>query len=196
MEIFKDINIEGYEVSNYGRVRGKDRWVDNGRGGSYLVYGKEKVITDNGKGYKYVSLYDKGKCYRKYVHRLVAEAFIPNPENKPTVNHINGDKSDNRVENLEWVTQEENNKHAIRTGLRLNVGGGKEVVQIDKDGKEVATFKSVSEASRITGISRSGIQECCKPYRKGQGRSAGGFIWKFTSDYEKEKIIQRKTEFQ
>lgn len=111
MEIWKDVvGYEGmYEVSNKGRVRSLDRKDIRGRRvkGKYLKYKK----TSRG----YLSLQLCGKdCL---IHRLVAKAFIPNPENKPQVNHIDGDKSNNNVENLEWCTSSENNKHRYRYGL-------------------------------------------------------------------------------
>lgn len=110
-EIWKDIKgWEGiYQVSNVGRVKSLKR---------FLV--KEERIMglhDNGRGYLNVRLRKDSRGNVKYIHRLVAETFISNLENKQEVNHKNGDKSDNRVENLEWCSPEENREHAIRTGL-------------------------------------------------------------------------------
>jgi hypothetical protein len=94
---------------------------------NYLIYqdgnifsktkNKFLIPVDNGRGYKKVNLCKNGSIKRIYVHRLIAETFLPNPENKPQVNHINGIKSDNRLENLEWVTPSENGKHAFKIGL-------------------------------------------------------------------------------
>lgn len=107
MEEFKKVAAD-YEIGTCGTIRS-------------LKWGKIKVLTPspNNKGYLIVQLRIDGehKCY--LVHRLVALAFIPNPDNKPCVNHINGDKTDNRVENLEWVTDGENKRHAVATGLYL-----------------------------------------------------------------------------
>lgn len=77
-------------------------------------------IMDNGHGYKQVQIMRKGKRYTRYVHRLVAECFLPNPENLPEINHKNGDKSNNSVDNLEWCNHADNLLHAYRTGLRAN----------------------------------------------------------------------------
>ena len=104
-EIWKPIkDYEGhYEISNQMNVKSLKR-------------GKEKLLklAKSGNGYFIVDLYKKGyKNKICLVHRLIAEAFIPNPENKPTVNHINGDKADNRIENLEWATDSEQQLHAI-----------------------------------------------------------------------------------
>ena len=105
------------------------------------------------------------------VHRLVAITFIPNSENKSEVNHINGLKTDNTVENLEWVTSSENQTHAVKI---LGAGNVKPVIQI-KDGKIIREYYSAREASRITGISNGLISRCCNH----RIRSVHGFQWEF-----------------
>lgn len=144
-----------------------------------------KLRTDtNG----YVSVILSGQKGRR-VHRLVAEAFIPNPENKPCVNHKNGNKSDNRVENLEWVTKSENELHKYRhlgyNGVWLEKNGkdnphSKMVLQI-KDGKIIAEFYGTCEASRKTKIGQDSICRCCCGKRK----SAGGFQWTYKDNNDK-----------
>lgn len=136
-EVWKDIPIyEGlYEASNYGRIRNKRN-------------GKIKIQRDNGRGYQYVNLWKNNKGRNEYVHRMVAMAFIPNPENKPCVDHINTDRADNRVENLQWVTYTENNLNPItnqkmRDSWRYKVN--KEETQ--------KTKKKVGK-TRKTGLSR------------------------------------------
>lgn len=106
-----------YEIDDMGRVYALPRWM-NTPTTKYLS--KEHVLKPykNCWGYLLVDMRKNGKRYLKCVHRLVAEAFIPNPEGKTQVNHINGDKSDNRVENLEWCTCSENQYHAFRIGLK------------------------------------------------------------------------------
>lgn len=121
----------------------------------------------------------------KLVHRLVAEAFIPNPENKCDVNHINGIKTDNCVGNLEWNTRSENELHAYRVlHKKPNINGlgkfgslhprHKTVLQI-QDGKVVAEFGGVREAARKTSIHFNSIAQCCR----GEYKSAGGYVWKY-----------------
>lgn len=100
-----------YEVNRLGQVRSIDR-IRNSRGHKYNLKGKI-MSTGDCNGYRFVPLYLNGKPTNSYIHRIVAQAFIPNPHNKPQVNHINGIKHDNRVENLEWVSQSENMKHSF-----------------------------------------------------------------------------------
>lgn len=106
---------EVYEVSTYGNVRSKDRKVIKRDGKTYSLKGR-MLIQMNSGGYRQVSL-GRGKNQSVNIHRLVATAFLPNPENKKTVNHIDGNKSNNHISNLEWATYKENNNHAQRLGL-------------------------------------------------------------------------------
>ena len=109
-EVWKDIQgVKGhYQISNFGNIR-------NTNTPNIL----RKTHVDN-RGYLTITFWKGNKRVPTRVHRLVAEAFIPNPENKPQVNHINGVKTDNRVENLEWVSNSENQKHAYKNGLNHN----------------------------------------------------------------------------
>lgn len=126
-EIWKDITgLEGiYQISNLGRVKSLERK----RKGPYnrIMHLKEKIIKGRavGIGYYAVQIERDGSKKNNKIHKLVAEHFISNPENKPCVNHINGIKTDNRVENLEWVTHSENNQHAYDKGLKISLKGEK-----------------------------------------------------------------------
>lgn len=167
-EEWKDVvGFEMYEVSSLGKIRNKET-------------GYIKTPGVGKRGYPVVSMRRDGKMYLKTVHRIVANAFIPNPEDKPEVNHINGDKTDYRIENLEWTTTKENNAHARRTGLHKS-DGDKAVNQYDEFGRLIATYRSASVASRITGISRSCICNVChnRSYNGKTHRTAGGYVWKW-----------------
>src|SRR5690606_32510614 len=113
-----------YQVSNIGRVRSLNRSVGGKNGTKKQLIGKIRK-QDNFSNYYGVVLSNDTIIKRSYTHRLVAEAFIPNPENKPQVNHIDGNKENNNVENLEWATSSENNNHAYKNGLRKKRVGEK-----------------------------------------------------------------------
>tara|TARA_R100001086_G_scaffold193117_1_gene110228 strand:+ start:111 stop:878 length:768 start_codon:yes stop_codon:yes gene_type:complete len=125
-ENWKDIKgfKDKYQVSDLGRVRSLDRTTITSNGRKLFIKGKVlKLNRSSPEGYVRVILYGKNtKSYIRFVHRLVAQAFIPNPENKPEVNHKWGDKSDNRSNSLEWCTRSENVIHAFKTGLNPQRG--------------------------------------------------------------------------
>lgn len=128
-------------------------------------------------GYEVVVLSVHGVPHHRTVHRLVAQAFIPNPRNLPTVNHINEIKLDNRVENLEWMSIEDNNNHGTRNKRMSDTKCKKPVEQIFKDGTRVR-YKGVKDASRKTGINRCQISNCCKNISK----TAGGYEWRYANE--------------
>ena len=134
------------------------------------------------KGYYRIRLYLNGYTINTHaVHRLVAIAFIPNPENKPTVNHKKGIKTDNRASELEWATYSENNFHSYSELGRKIISGkdhpaSKSVCQYSKLGRLIKTFGSQCEASRNTGIQAQQISDVCRGIKK----TAGGFKWEFT----------------
>lgn len=183
MEQWKDIeSYEGmYQVSNTGRVKSLKR-VTQFKGKDYTRTEQEKILTPakHQKGYLKAQLRKNDKLKAFFIHRLVAQAFIPNPENKATVNHKNGIKTDNNVNNLEWLSNQENMKHAYDTGIRnndkLHEAKLKPVAQYMKSGELVATYGSVKEAvEKNPTFRQGGISSCCL----GNYKSSHGYVWKY-----------------
>lgn len=139
MEIWKEIkDFDNYEISNYGNVKRKEYTVVFSNGKIYK-YKERYIKSSNRGGYKRYDLIKHGSKKTLSAHRLVAEAFIPNPENKPCVNHINGIKDDNRIDNLEWVSNSENMKHSYDVLKRKNSG----ILGRKIDLKEIPLIKSM-----------------------------------------------------
>lgn len=149
-EVWRDVKgYEGlYQISNKGRARSLDREVDRGDNGILKIKGTTLKLGDN-KGYRYFNASSPGKKVKvMWVHRLVAKEFIPNPENKPCVNHIDGDKNNNSSENLEWTTHKENENHSVENNLD---GNSIEVIVKNKKTNEKHMFASMARASKFMG---------------------------------------------
>ena len=166
-EIWRDIkDYEGlYQVSNLGKIKSLKR---QGTNGGIL----KAVKTKN--GYLHIELSKNKKLRTFSVHRLVTEAFIENTENKPQVNHKDGDKTNNCVSNLEWCTAQYN----------IDYSNSKRVNQYDKQGNFIKTWKSMKEAERELNICNSNISRCCN----GKAKTTGGYIWR----YDDENMWQNK----
>ena len=164
-EVWKDIiGYEGlYMISNLGRVKSLDRYIPRVDGKFNFQKGKIIAIQYNKRNNLYMVMLNKhGKRKAFNLHKLVALNFIPNDdtENKTTVNHKDGDRSNNRVDNLEWDTYSENLKHAYDVLHRpINIGKGKRKCKsINKLNNEIIEYESIAEASRKTGISETQIR--------------------------------------
>lgn len=180
-ERWKQISeFAGYEVSDIGNVRSLNYNREN----------KVKLLTPSFDRCKYlkVGVSKNKKLYNRYIHRLVAIAFLQNPEDKKIINHKNGIKTDNRVENLEWCTVKENNVHCIRVlGRKVpppffkgkkgsDIPYSRPVAQICKKTAIVlCEFESCAEAANKTGVDNSSIGKAAKGIQK----SAGGYKWKY-----------------
>lgn len=183
MEIWEEVKgFEGYyEVSNLGNVKSVDRVIIHN---TYKETAKPKKqfnkskmlnlrINNQGKGYVYVMLYTHSQHYKKFVHRLVAAAFIPNPKGKPQVNHIDGNPRNNIVSNLEWVTGKENVDHAIQTHL---LDCRKKVKAINKITEKEVMFDSVKETAKYFNVDRVNVSLTLNKLTKhGEKRTICGY---------------------
>lgn len=137
-----------------------------------------KHVLDKGVGYYLVTMVNATtkKRSNKFIHRLLGQAFIPNPENKAHINHIDGIKTNNSLDNLEWNTPKENSRHAVDNGLTTYEYCEKAITQHDKDTLEfIAEFKSLQYAETCTGVARQNISKVLK----GKRPRAGGFVWRY-----------------
>ena len=182
-ETWKDVvGYEGfYQVSNKGNVRSVARKDSRG----HRCGGRILKLQYNGYGYIQAKLCKNGKSKKKSAHRLVAEAFIPNPKGFLEVNHKDENKSNNRVENLEWCTREYNVNYGTRTEKT-----SKKVRAVNIETSEVLTFNSTREAGR-NGYSHSGVAAACGGVYKagtekliGDGRTYKGYRWSYEKDEE------------
>ena len=181
MEIWKPIKNyeESYEVSNQGRVRSKDRYTPTWNG-QVLKKGVIKTLKVDKDGYYKVWLSKDSKKKPFFVHRLVANAFIPNDEDLPIVNHMDGNKKNNVPDNLEWCTRSHNDKHAFKLGLRKATSGGtnKRVLRMSPKDGSIKMYESMSAAARDNGITVQNISYCAN----GHQSKANGFYWVFINE--------------
>ena len=156
-----------YEVSSYGRVK------------SYQLDSNGRILSpgNSGNGYKIVILCKDKKRKNYMIHRLVAEAFIPNPSKFPQVNHKDENKQNNYVENLEWCNSIYNNRYGTRL-QKVAEKLGKSILQLDKQGNIIKEWPSISKASKCLSVSgRSHITDCLK----GRCKTALGYMWKYAA---------------
>lgn len=182
-ELWKDIaGYEGlYQVSNQGRVRSLDRYVECVD--TYRHYkGRIMKLDKRKNGYLQVNLKRQKLNKQFLIHRLVAQAFIPNPDSLPCVNHKDENKENNNVDNLEWCTEAYNNEYgeghkkrsenAIKYAIKNQ---SKAVLQFSLNGEYIAEYYSATEAGRKNNCRQGGISECCN----GKQKTAYGYIWKY-----------------
>jgi len=186
-EIWKKVNgyEDIYEVSNFGNVRSLNHKVNTGiKNQNYVIMRGRNlhIYQDKPNDYKYVKLCKNNKITKKYIHRLVAIAFIPNYNDLPVVNHIDGDKENNNIDNLEWCTAQENTQHAFKTNLIPIKKGAKhhyakKIIQYDKNGNFIKEWGSIIDVEIELGICRTAISSVCR--HKPHCYTAGGFRWEY-----------------
>lgn len=193
MEVWKPIEgfEEFYEVSNLGRIRSKDRIQKVPLGRQGIVRGKILKIQPNSRGYLRAQLYNKrGEKKYFFVHRLVAQAFIENPQNLPVVNHLDFDYTNNKADNLEWTTLKGNMQYSLVRGRlkrtkewlehqkqALNRVMGKSVIGTNEITGETIFFKALNDCAK-SGFQPSCVSNCCTGKRKHHL----GFTWRFANE--------------
>lgn len=186
-EIFKPIlDFEGeYEISNYGNVKSLTRVTDHPYSGPTVRKGRLMKINITWAGYCRVALFKDGKYFKYPIHRLVAIHFIPNPNEYDQVNHKDGNKQNNHVDNLEWCNASQNILHryhvlgfvAPRKGVINKSPHMKSVVQLSLSGEEIRTFLSSADAGR-SGFNPTHVSGCCN----GKRLTHKGFKWKYKTN--------------
>ena len=163
-----------YKINELGEVYSRYKFKTNIVTSEWRLV---KPVLDKGVGYYLVTLVNAKTRVRKnqFIHRLLCQAFVPNPLNKPHVNHIDGNKQNNSLSNLEWATYKENAQHAVDTGLTTYTHCEKAVFQFDTEGNFIAEFKSLQEANDITGVAKQNISKVARGLRP----RAGNFVWKY-----------------
>ena len=196
-EIWKTAIVDGvenprYQVSNLGKVKCLD-WYRTG---------KERLCKLSVDGNGYLTVYIDG--VKRFAHRLIAEAFIPNPEKKPCIDHTDTKRDNNIVDNLKWVSYKENQnnpltrKHLSENAAKTMLGkfgddcpNSITIVQLTLDGQFIRIWCAASEVQRELGINQGNICSCCK----GRLNAAGGFKWVHASDYQRKSISEIKPLF-
>lgn len=184
--IWKDIKgYEGlYQISNVGQVKSLDRIVKHSGENERIQKGRIlKPFFNKDTGYVEIGLSKNGKSKKHRIHRLVADAFVPNLENKLEVNHIDEDKQKNTAINLEWCTRKENENHGTKQMRKksntdykaIGKKNMKKVMQYDIDGNLVKEWESLSQINKELGYSTGNISSCCN----GKLKKIYGSIWKF-----------------
>lgn len=176
-EIWKPIKkFEGYyEISNLGNIRSIERTIITKNNVQRIVKSKQLKLSVNEHGYLITTIRINNVPYNLKIHRIVAQTFIPNPDNKKTVNHIDCNKLNNAVSNLEWSTHSENIQHAYDNNLNYSDSQYKAVLQYSKQGEFIQEYKSISEAKKTLKIKGNHISDVCN----GRMKSAYGSTWKF-----------------
>ena len=152
-------NLPGYFATKDGRI--------------YSMKTDKYLAQFTTRGYKQINVYHNGGHQVYYVHKLVAETFIENLENKTHVLHLNGDKTDNRVENLVWASHEESMNKARSLTTYKTGRYNKMVLQFDLDGNFIKAYDTITQASKATGVNDTCISDCTR----GTQKTAGGFVW-------------------